>query len=105
MFGQEIPSADAERMARLSYAFSDPLRVLIVAILREQKSVCVCQFQSQLDLSQSKASYHLKVLINTGIIRREIRGTWSHYSLVDKNAVDCLWRILDVSTKIPDDMR
>lgn len=90
----DMPSDhEATAIARLAYAFSDPLRVRIIAILRKNRSVCNCDFQSQLELSQSKASYHLKILIDAGLITREVRGTWSYCSLVDDNIVERLWKI------------
>ncbi len=89
------PDIKTEKMARLAYAFSDPLRIEIVAILRQEKSVCNCEFQSKLGLSQSKASYHLKILVDAGIVTRDVRGTWSHYSIVKSEAVDKIWKALE----------
>lgn len=84
-----------EGMARLAYAFSDPLRIRIIAILRKEKCVCNCEFQSKLGLSQSKASYHLKILIDAGVVTRDVRGTWSYYSIVESESVDKIWKALE----------
>lgn len=89
------PDIKTERMARLAYAFSDPLRIEIVAILRKEKGVCNCEFQSKLGLSQSKASYHLKILIDAGVVTRDVRGTWSYYSIVESESVDRIWIALE----------
>ena len=84
----------AAKMARLAYALSDPRRIQILAILRQTDSICACEFQSKLGLSQSKASYHLKILVDSGVIDREVRGTWSHYSIVDRERLNDLWNSL-----------
>ncbi len=89
------PDIKTEKMARLAYAFSDPLRIEIVAILRQEKSLCNCEFQSKLGLSQSKASYHLKILVDAGVVTRDVRGTWSYYSIVASEAVDKIWKALE----------
>lgn len=92
------PGIKTGRMARIAYAFSDPLRIEIVAILRKEKSVCNCEFQSKLGLSQSKASYHLKILVDSGVVTRNVRGTWSYYSIVESKSVDKIWGALEAST-------
>jgi ArsR family transcriptional regulator len=84
-----------KKMARLAYAFSDPLRIQILSVLRQAGDVCNCEFQSKLGMSQSKASYHLKILMDEGLIKREIRGTWSYYSIVDNKTVERLWKALE----------
>ena len=90
---QQLKDA-ALKMARLAYAFSDPFRIQIVAILRINDSVCNCEFQSALKLSQSKASYHLKILVDAGVVEREVRGTWSHYSIINRKNIDAIWEAL-----------
>jgi ArsR family transcriptional regulator, arsenate/arsenite/antimonite-responsive transcriptional repressor len=74
---------DYEKIAAVAHALSDPIRVEMLQMLSRQDDICACHFQTALGLSQSKASYHLRILVDTGVIRRESRGTWSHYSLGD----------------------
>jgi ArsR family transcriptional regulator len=42
----------------------------------------VCEFTAALDLAQPNVSYHLRQLVEAGIIMRERRGRYSYYSLV-----------------------
>ncbi|TWJ65736.1 Arsenical resistance operon repressor [Bacillus paralicheniformis] len=35
-------------------------------------------------MPQSKLSYHLKILLDAGLITKEAKGTWSYYSLNEK---------------------
>ncbi|HYE10254.1 MAG TPA: ArsR family transcriptional regulator, partial [Patescibacteria group bacterium] len=34
-----------------------------------------------MDMTQSKLSYHLKILLDTNLINKEERGTWSYYNI------------------------
>ena len=34
-------------------------------------------------MTQSKLSYHLKILLDAGLIVKETKGTWSYYDLND----------------------
>ncbi|MDQ0929365.1 DNA-binding transcriptional ArsR family regulator [Bacillus atrophaeus] len=35
-------------------------------------------------MPQSKLSYHLKILLDAELIHKETKGTWSYYSLHEK---------------------
>jgi ArsR family transcriptional regulator, arsenate/arsenite/antimonite-responsive transcriptional repressor len=65
-------------------ALADRHRLKIVNLLlrAEGESVCVCEMQPLLDLSQGTVSYHLKQLAEAGLIERTTSGTYSHFSLV-----------------------
>lgn len=76
-----LPEAEAVKLAAIAKAFSDPIRVQIIRLLEQRPDLCTCEFEELLGLSQSKISYHLKILHAAGIVTRETFGTWSHYSL------------------------
>jgi ArsR family transcriptional regulator, arsenate/arsenite/antimonite-responsive transcriptional repressor len=42
----------------------------------------VCEFTDTLGLKQPTVSYHLKQLVDAGLISRERRGTFAYYRLV-----------------------
>ena len=79
------PSLDAqavEATAALFKALGDPQRVRVVNLLTTAgEPVCVCDVTDELKLSQSTVSFHLKKLVNAGLVRREQRGTWAYYSM------------------------
>lgn len=77
-----LPEPEAVRLAGLAKALSDPIRVQIVHLLEQHADLCNCDLEDQLRLTQSKISYHLKVLLDANLITRRVAGTWSHYSLV-----------------------
>ena len=69
-------------LAAIFKALADPHRVRIVNLLANaSEPVCVCEFMPQLGLSQGTVSFHLKKLLDVGLLEREQRGTWAYYSL------------------------
>jgi ArsR family transcriptional regulator len=85
--------AEAGDVATLFKALADPHRVRIVNMLAtSEEPVCVCEFTADLSLAQGTVSFHLKKLLDAGLIEREQRGTWAYYSL----RPDALRRVADV---------
>lgn len=64
-------------------ALADKMRLNILYEITNQGEVCVCDLSDKLDLPQSKLSYHLKILLESNLIEKETRGTWSYYRLND----------------------
>jgi ArsR family transcriptional regulator len=62
-------------------ALADQKRLQIMYELTQRGNTCVCDLVEILDMPQSKLSYHLKILLDAGLILRETRGTWSYYEL------------------------
>jgi len=62
-------------------ALSDQLRLKIMYELNQKGQICVCDLTEIIGLSQSKLSYHLKILLDVNLIQREKIGTWNYYRL------------------------
>jgi ArsR family transcriptional regulator len=62
-------------------ALADQKRLQILYELCQRGTVCVCDLCEIIDMPQSKLSYHLKILLDAGLIDKETRGTWSYYKL------------------------
>lgn len=62
-------------------AIADQKRLQIMNILTQKGEMCVCDLAPIVDMTQSKLSYHLKILLDANIILKETRGTWSYYKL------------------------
>src|SRR5690349_1694217 len=71
---------DTARAAELFHALSDEIRVNVVVLLMDGER-CVCDLMSDLDLAQSRLSWHLKTLSDAGIIVGRREGRWNYYSL------------------------
>ena len=79
-----IPTQEElDSRSRIYHALSDPLRLRILYIIREQP-LCVCVINRLMQLSGSKLSYHLNILKESGLIEGEYRGNWIIYSLTDR---------------------
>ncbi|MEA2452099.1 MAG: ArsR family transcriptional regulator, arsenate/arsenite/antimonite-responsive transcriptional [Actinomycetota bacterium] len=77
-----ISADEAGAAAELFKALADPTRILILnRLLSSDDAVCVCEFNEDLDLSQPTVSFHLKKLVNAGLLAREQRGTWAYFSV------------------------
>ncbi len=86
-----------EQLVALGKALSDPIRVRMLGMLAsgrcglpdlgtpadggESPGICVCEFMEHYGMAQSKVSYHLGKLKESGLAREEKRGKWSFYSL------------------------
>src|SRR4051812_41595031 len=73
-------AVDSTRAAEVFHALSDPIRVDVVALLVDGER-CVCDLMDDLELQQSRLSWHLKTLSDAGIITGRREGRWNYYSL------------------------
>jgi len=71
---------DSSRAAALFHALSDQIRIDVVLLLLQGER-CVCDLMADLDLAQSRLSWHLKTLSDAGIIIGRREGRWNYYSL------------------------
>jgi ArsR family transcriptional regulator len=95
---REAQDKGVDRLVALGRAFSDPIRVRMLSMMAEGRSccdfsdsgvpavegeegICVCEFEDQFGMGQSKVSYHMKKLKDAGLVREERRGKWSFYTL------------------------
>ena len=79
----QLDQAAAVQLEQLFQALADRNRLKVVNMLAqaEGEAVCVCEFQEALGLKQPTVSYHLKQLVDAGVIAREQRGRFAFYSL------------------------
>jgi ArsR family transcriptional regulator len=76
------PALDAERLAVVAKALSEPLRVRIVDLLRRSdEPVCQCELIALYDIRQSLLSHHMKKLVDAGLVDVERRHKWAYYSV------------------------
>jgi ArsR family transcriptional regulator, arsenate/arsenite/antimonite-responsive transcriptional repressor len=81
--GVSISDREAIELERLLQSIADRHRLKILNMLvRAGGPICVCEFTATLRLPQQNVSYHLKQLIDAGVIVRERRGRYSYYALV-----------------------
>jgi ArsR family transcriptional regulator, arsenate/arsenite/antimonite-responsive transcriptional repressor len=62
------------------HALSDPIRLQAIELLLDQE-LCVCDLCAAIEVSQSKLSFHLKVLREAKLVRTRQEGRWIYYAL------------------------
>lgn len=72
---------DARGLAQLHKALGDETRLRIVNLLAHRAELCVCDVESCLEISQSKASRHLVYLKNAGLVEDRRDATWVYYRI------------------------
>jgi ArsR family transcriptional regulator len=76
------PTLDAERVAAVAKALSEPVRVKLVDVLRRSaEPVCQCELIALFDIKQSLLSHHLRKLVDAGLVEVERRHKWAYYSI------------------------
>ena len=77
---RQTSTLSANAIAASFHALSEPLRIQILELLRT-KELCVCDLCEALKATQSKLSFHLKVLKEAELVRSRQEGRWIYYSL------------------------
>jgi len=70
-------------------ALADPIRLRIVALLRDQGGtccatpgrVCACDVIAATGLSQPTVSHHMQILTRAGLVSGRKQGRWMYYTL------------------------
>jgi ArsR family transcriptional regulator, arsenate/arsenite/antimonite-responsive transcriptional repressor len=70
----------AERARLMLKALAEPIRLELIEVLGSGER-CVCELTSELEVAQSKLSFHLKVLKQAGLLSAREDGRWVYYSL------------------------
>ena len=99
--GSSLSDERAVELEAVMKALADRHRLRIVNLLLRAggEPVCVCEVQPLLGLSQGTVSYHLKQLVEAGVIERERRGTYSYFSLVP-GALDSVREVFSTPPRV-----
>ena len=85
-------------IVKISKALSDPLRYKILLMLlnhrgctsslcqTDMEGVCNCEIMEEFGMIQSRVSYHMKELSESGLVIEIPKGKWKYYSL-NKEAI------------------
>ncbi len=93
-----------EDIAKIFKALCDPTRVAIVMLLNSGER-CACDLTECLNIAQSKLSYHMKILCESGIIECWYQGKWTHYRINkqgSEQAMAILQELTDTNTVAED---
>lgn len=87
--------ADAQRLAEQLRALADPMRLQLLSLVMACDSACICDLTAPVGLSQPTVSHHMRILVDAGLLTREKRGRWAHYSVVPEAFTSLAGRIAD----------
>ncbi len=74
---------DLVKTAKIFKAFSVVIRLEILDLLKNGEE-CACDLLEKLDLTQSGLSYHMKILIESGIVTAREDGKWVYYTISEQ---------------------
>ncbi|SOC58381.1 ArsR/SmtB family transcription factor [Ornithinimicrobium cerasi] len=78
-----LPRQQAEELATVFRALADPTRVRLLQYLAGSDSgtACACHLPGALGITQPTLSFHMRKLHDAGLVDREKRGRWVHYTV------------------------
>lgn len=91
--------------AKVFKALCDEKRLRILELLCNGEK-CACVLLEQLELGQSGLSYHMKILVESGIVESRQEGKWTHYKISEKgrdSAIDILKELKTPNTAVKED--
>lgn len=85
---------DLEKTAKVFKAFSVTIRLEILDLLKNGEK-CACDLLEELDLTQSGLSYHMKILIGSGIVTARDEGKWVYYTISEQGRQEIIQMFLE----------
>ena len=76
-------------LSELLKALSDETRLRIINLIFE-KELCVCDIMETLAITQTKASRHLGILRNSGLVEDRKSAQWVYYSISEEKKLEFL---------------
>lgn len=76
---------DSTKIAKVFKALCDANRVSIIDFLKSGEK-CACKISDELDIAQSKLSYHMKILCESGLVESWYEGKWTHYKISEQGS-------------------
>jgi len=73
----------ARDIAEIHKALADETRLRILRVLQEFGELCVCDVEVGLDVSQSRASRHMNMLRQAGLVEDRRDGQWIYYRIAE----------------------
>lgn len=88
-----------EENSKVFKAFCDEKRLQILDLLRDGEK-CACKLLENLDIRQSALSYHMKILVESGIVESRQEGKWTHYTISENGSTYAINLLRELTTSI-----
>lgn len=82
-------------------SLSDETRLQMLGLLLKEGELCVCDFVDVLEITQSKASRHLRHLVNAGLLDDRRDGIWVYFRIAEKPESDQM-RVIEMLPDVLD---
>ena len=69
-----------KKYAYIFKSLSDETRLQIVSML-DEKELCACKILEKFNITQPTLSYHMKMLVDSGLVNAHKDGQWVKYSI------------------------
>ena len=82
-----------DRASTMLKSLCHPIRISIVSLLSENKSLSVSEIHNKLDIEQAVASHHLSIMRDRGVLISQREGKNTLYSLKSErisDIIDCI---------------
>jgi ArsR family transcriptional regulator len=83
--------------AKVFKAFCDENRLKILERLRGGEK-CACMLIDDLGIGQSALSYHMKILVESGVVSARQDGKWTHYSISAEGSARAIALLEEITT-------
>ena len=99
-----LPEDEAIARASVLKALADPVRLRLMHYIAAAPggTACACALPDALGIAQPTMSHHLAKLVDAGLLARERRGRWAHYTIVRESIrgkISDLMDLLDPPTR------
>ena len=83
--------------AKIFKALADEQRLIILELLQSGEK-CACEILDNIKIGQSSLSYHMKILVNSGIVESRNNGKWTFYQISKKGIPDAINILKELTT-------
>lgn len=86
--GAALSEIEANDLAQIFAALSDPVRLRMLSMIASEQEVCSCALEEPLSKSQPTVSHHTRILAAAGLIVGEKRGRWVWWHAIPERLND-----------------
>lgn len=93
-----MPEEQAKAHAGVLKALADPVRLRLMHYIAAAPggTACACALPEALGIGQPTMSHHLGKLVEAGLLTRERRGRWAHYTVTRESIRGQISQLLDL---------
>lgn len=84
-------------------AFGDENRLRVLEMLRGGEK-CACKLLESLECGQSGLSYHMKILLESGIVISRQAGKWTYYR-INQTGSETAVSLVEQLTQLPENLK